>query len=168
MMVLDLPFKKILHLCCYQSFTMKKDLYKYSRAYSLPVFEPVFKKILCLIKSMFFRFRRSIFEVFLGFTRNGMEFFACQKHHFDQVGPFFTAFLDPSSPWFLGKTRFWGHGLKRMQVPKKLELVLGWCFAKTSNSQGNWKMMNFLQPLPVIWLGFLLGMREWSNTKWVR
>ena len=143
MMVLDLPYKKM-HLCCYQSFTMKKDLYTYSRAYSLPVFEPVFKKSCVWSSRCSFVFVDPSLRCFLGFTRNGMEFFGCQKHHFDQVGQIFYGISWPCSPWFLEKNSFSGHGLKRMQVPKKLELVLGGALLRQAIQKR--KMMDFFNP----------------------
>ena len=116
---------KKMHLCCYQSFTMKKDLYKYSRAYSLPVFEPVFKKSVVWSSRCSFVLVDPSLRFFLGVHKEWDGIVWLPKTSFWPSWPnFLRHFFDLLHTWFLEKLVL-RSCLKRMQVPKKLELVLG-------------------------------------------
>ncbi len=102
----------------------------------------------------------SLGEGFFMLIRNGRDVLVAKKFAKWQL---FTASLDLVHRWLVGKNFtkknvVSGHGLKRMQVPK---IPVSWWggggLLRTSNLNGSWKMMDFLNPL------YLAVFFAWGN-----
>lgn len=150
-----------MHLCCYQSFTMKKDLYKYSRAYSLPVFEPVFKKSFVWSSRCSFVFVDPSLRFFLGVHKEWDGIVWLPKTSFWPSWPNFLRHFLTFFTRDFWKNSFWGHGLKRMQVPKKLELVLGGALLRQAIQKGTEKKW-WISFDPCLSFGWIC-LRAWGN-----